>query len=186
MVFKGTLLKNLSGMFRMFIRSHKPDSGRRISFESKLRSDAAGLMSSIQTKQVLAAAFLFRAIFARTGPLSHYLQGIDVDFSKALSMTDCVISSLDEMRNGSFDILAKIDAAVSDLGTFEWLYSRLHSKRASGPSEVQTQEEVWKRNTLYVVLHKILSSLRDSSGLRIIEHCMRGYQYSILATSPCL
>ena len=65
------------------------------------------------------------------------------------------------MRNGSFDILAKIDAAVSDLGTFEWLYSRLHSKRASGPTEVQTPEEVWKRNTLYVVLHKILSSLRD-------------------------
>ena len=60
-------------------------------------------------------------------------------------MIDCVISSLDEMRNGSFDILAKIDAAVSDLGTFEWRFSRLHSKRARGPSEehsLQTPEEV--------------------------------------------
>ena len=135
-----------------------------VSFESKLRSDAAGLLSSIQTKQFLATAFLFREVFALTGPLSRYLQGIYIDLSKALFMIDCVISSLDEMRNGSFDILAKIDAAVSDLGTFEWRFSRVHSKRARGPSEEhssQTPEQIWKHNTLYVVLDKILSSLRD-------------------------
>ena len=85
-----------------------------ISFESKLRSDAAGLLSSIQTKQFLATAFLFCEVFAHTGPLSRYLQGIDVDLSKALNIIDCVIASLDEMHNGSFDILAKIDRAVSD------------------------------------------------------------------------
>ena len=60
------------------------------------------------------------------------------------------------MRNAPFGILAKIHvAAVSDLGTFEERFSRLHSKRARGDSEehsLQTTEEVWKRNTLNVVL----------------------------------
>ena len=103
----------------------------------------------------LATTFLFREVFARTGPLSRYLQGIEVDLSKALNMIDCVI----EMP---FGILAKIDVAVSDLGTFDWRFSRLHSKRARGPSEFLVQYE---------------------TGLRIIEHY---YHYFIPATSPCM
>ena len=69
------------------------------------------------------------------------------------------------MHNGSFDILAKsmqlfliwahLSCAFHDytLNEHEGLQRSIHC--------MQTPEEVWKRNTLYVVLDKILSSLRD-------------------------
>ena len=47
----------------------------------------------------LIITFLFREVFARTGPLT---QGIEVDLSKALNMIDCVILSLIEMPFGIF------------------------------------------------------------------------------------
>ena len=57
-----------------------------MSFDIKHRSEAAGLLISIQTKQFLATALLFSEIFAITGPLSRYLQSIDNDLSRAMNM----------------------------------------------------------------------------------------------------
>ena len=85
-------------------------------------------------------------------------------------MIDCVISSCAEMCNGSFDILVKINAAVSDLRTFEWHFSRLHSKRASEKHSLQTPEG--NRNTLSFLTTFLV---QYETGLRIIEHCMRCY-----------
>ena len=41
-------------------------------FDLKHRLEAAGLLSSIQTREFMATAFLFREVFAKTGPLSHW------------------------------------------------------------------------------------------------------------------
>ena len=74
-------------------------------FDNKQRSEAAGLLVSINTKQFLATLFLFREIFAHTGPLSRYLQTVNIDFSKALTMIECVSSSLELMRQKAEDVI---------------------------------------------------------------------------------
>ena len=55
-------------------------------------------MTQLQTKQFLATAYLFREIFASTGPLSRYLQRVDVDFGKALGMVESAIDELNDLR----------------------------------------------------------------------------------------
>ncbi|CAB4001481.1 H(+) Cl(-) exchange transporter 3 [Paramuricea clavata] len=62
------------------------------------RKTSIGLLKQIQTKQFLATAYLFREIFASTGPLSRYLQRVDVDFGKALGMVESAIDELNELR----------------------------------------------------------------------------------------
>ena len=69
-----------------------------VSFDGNPRKTSAGLLTQIQTKQFLATAYLFREIFASTGPLSRYLQRLDVDFGKALGMVGSVIDALNELR----------------------------------------------------------------------------------------
>ena len=47
----------------------------------------------------MATAFLFRELFAVTGPVSRYLQTVDIDLSKAVPMINSSITSLQKMRN---------------------------------------------------------------------------------------
>ena len=68
-------------------------------FEGKARSDAAGLLSSVTSMQFLATACLFQEIFALTGPLSRYLQGVELDVFRALQMVDGVVDRLRSMRS---------------------------------------------------------------------------------------
>lgn len=56
------------------------------SFSANQRATAEGLLASFQTKQFMATAYLFREIFVITGPLSRYLQNVNVDLGKALAM----------------------------------------------------------------------------------------------------
>ena len=41
---------------------------------------ANGMRNFFSTKQFVARAYLFREIFAMTGPLSHILQGVNIEF----------------------------------------------------------------------------------------------------------
>ena len=50
-------------------------------------------------KQVVATAYLFREIFAVTGPLSRYLQNGDVDFGKAIDMVGSSIENIEKMQD---------------------------------------------------------------------------------------
>ena len=68
------------------------------SIDGNPRKTNAGLLTQIQTKQFLATAYFFREIFASTGPLSRYLQRVDVDFGKALGMVESAIDELNELR----------------------------------------------------------------------------------------
>ena len=67
-----------------------------LSFDLKHRSEAAGLLSS---REFLATAFLFKEVFEKTGPLSRYLQSVNIDYSKALALIDSAITSLEGMRS---------------------------------------------------------------------------------------
>ena len=98
------------------------------SFDTKHRSEAAGLLISIQTKQFLATPLLFSEIFAITGPLSCYLQSIDNYLSRAMNMIDVSIASLEKIRNGSFDVIKNMD------DTFKHIQSiQQHTTRACRP-----------------------------------------------------
>lgn len=69
-----------------------------ISFDRNQRNTSAGLLTQIHTKQFLATAHFFWEIFASTGPLSRYLQRVDVDFRKALGMVESAIDEFNELR----------------------------------------------------------------------------------------
>eukprot|EP00731_Ephydatia_muelleri_P009420 Em0005g6a len=95
-----------------------------VSFDLKHRSEAAGLLSSIQTREFLATAFLFQEIFAKTGPLSRYLQSVNMDYAKALAMIDSVIASLERMRSAPQDIIDIMERSVQDSSSIQWKTTR--------------------------------------------------------------
>ena len=68
-----------------------------MSFDTKHRSETAGLLISIQTKQFLATAVLLNEISTLTGPLSCYLQSIDTALSRAMNIIDVPIAALEKM-----------------------------------------------------------------------------------------
>ena len=81
-------------------------------FEAKLRGKADGLLTSIQTRQFMATAFLCREKFAVAGPFSRYLLNVHFDFPKAVPMIDSVFTSLRKMRDmsdGIFQLMANDD-----------------------------------------------------------------------------
>ncbi|KAL5505190.1 hypothetical protein EMCRGX_G006585 [Ephydatia muelleri] len=96
-----------------------------VSFDLKHRSEAAGLLSSIQTREFLATAFLFQEIFAKTGPLSRYLQSVNMDYAKALAMIDSVIASLERMRSAPQDIIDIMERSVQDSSSIQWKTTRV-------------------------------------------------------------
>ena len=79
------------------------------SFEGNQRRTSAGLVECFQTKQFVATAYLFREIFAITGPLSRYLQSIDIDFGKAISLIDCAVAQLNTLREEPENIVASVE-----------------------------------------------------------------------------
>ena len=90
-----------------------------LSFDLKHRSKAAGLLSSIQTREFMATA-LFKEVFAKTGPLSRYLQSVNMDYAKALALIDSVIASLEGMRSAPQDIIRIMERSVQDSSNIQW------------------------------------------------------------------
>ena len=87
------------------------------SFAENQRATANGLHSAFQTKQSVATAYLFQEIFAVIGPLSRYLQNVDVDFGKAIDMVDSSISRSQEMRESPEKLIEIADSSVANI---EW------------------------------------------------------------------
>lgn len=138
------------------------------SFNYKQRAEASGLLCSMQTKQFLATAYLFKRIFEVTGPLSRYLQAVDMDLSKAFAMVDTAISSLQEMRCNSTEIISSMEIAHGhcDPGPSDNSVSNSKAEESSGIQWRSTRskdqpETIWTRNTFYVVLDAILASMRN-------------------------
>ena len=96
----------------------------------------------------MATAFPFREIFAVTGPLSRYLQTVDIDFSKAVPMNDSTIISLQKMRDMPDDVFRPM--ADDDFGDTEWRTMHVHHRhRLSGAEDepAENPEAAWICNT---------------------------------------
>ncbi|KAL5502203.1 hypothetical protein EMCRGX_G008938 [Ephydatia muelleri] len=134
-----------------------------VSFDLKHRSEAAGLLSSIQTREFLATAFLFQEIFAKTGPLSRYLQSVNMDYAKALAMIDSVIASLERMRSAPQDIIDILERSVQDSSSIQWKTTRVSRRMCRNTEDgevLETSEESWQRKTFFVALDTIIASMR--------------------------
>ena len=146
-------------------------------FEVKLRGKADGLLTSIKTRQFMATAFLFREIFTVTGPLSRYLQTVDIDFSKAVPMIDSAITSLQKMRDMPDHIFRVM--ADDDFGDIEWRTTHVHHRRRLSGSEdesVENPNAAWMRNTCYVFWTKCF----DQRGeINLIKYCLQCFQSSV-------
>ena len=56
-----------------------------IAFYADRWNTADGMQNLLSTKQFMASAYLFREIFAMTGPLSRNLEDANIDFGKVLN-----------------------------------------------------------------------------------------------------
>ncbi|CAB4035356.1 zinc finger MYM-type 1-like, partial [Paramuricea clavata] len=129
------------------------------------RKTSIGLLKQIQTKQFLATAYLFREIFASAGPLSRYLQRVDVDFGKALGMVESAIDELNELCKEPELIIRYVEQKHNSPSVI-WQQPRIRRRRriddenAEG-EPAETPEDHWKRNTFYVSVDTILNSLKN-------------------------
>jgi hypothetical protein len=132
-------------------------------FEGKARSDAAGLLSSVTSMQFLATACLFQEIFALTGHLSRYLQGVELDVFRALQMVDGVVDRLRSMRSRP-QYACELAKTIDDGA--EWRISRI-KKRKVMPGELSQDEPAdgatkkWERETFLVIIDTISSSMTE-------------------------
>ncbi|CAB4011432.1 zinc finger MYM-type 1-like [Paramuricea clavata] len=129
------------------------------------RKTSIGLLKQIQTKQFLATAYLFREIFASTGPLSRYLQRVDVNFGKALGMVESAIDELNELRKEP-ELIIRYVEQKHDSPSVTWQQPRIRRRRRMDDENAQdepaeTPEDHWKRNTFYVSVDTILNSLKN-------------------------
>ena len=135
------------------------------SIDGNPRKTSAGLLTQIQTKKFLATAYLFREIFASTGPLSRYLQRVDVDFGKALGMVESAIDELNELRKEPERIIKYVEQKHNSPGV-TWQESRVRRRRRMDDENAEdepaeTPEDDWKRNTFYVSVDTIINSLKN-------------------------
>ena len=134
-----------------------------LSFDLKHQSEAAGLLSSIQTRKFMVTAFLFKEVFAKTGPLSWYLQSVNMGYAKALALIHSIIASLEGMRSAPQDIISIMERSVQDSSNIQWRTTRVSRRmcRITEDGEVpETPEESWQRKTFFVALDTILASMR--------------------------
>ncbi len=134
------------------------------SFEGNQRSTSAGLMECFQTKQFVATAYLFREIFAITGPLSRYLQSIDIDFGKAISMIDSAIVQLAKLREEPENIIESVEKEL-DPAEVSWKSTRIRNRRMDGEQARNdldlTESDLWKRETFFVAIDKVSNGIRE-------------------------
>ena len=48
----------------------------------------------------MATAFLFNEVFAKTGPLSRYLQSVNMNYAKALALIDSISGGNEKCTTG--------------------------------------------------------------------------------------
>ena len=135
------------------------------SFDGNQRSTSAGLLECFQTKQFIATAYLFREIFAITGPLSRYLQSIDIDFGKAISMIDSAIVQLSKLREEPDTFIKSVEQEF-DPSEVSWKSTRRRNQRMMDGEQAIDEPAIapadhWKRDTFYVAMDKVSNGIRE-------------------------
>jgi hypothetical protein len=134
-----------------------------VKYDSKHRADANGILIAIQKKEFLCTATMFREIFAVTGPLSRYLQSVDIDIIQALEMADMAAVQLNKLRE-SVELIVTAAHEINSEAT--WQDTRIPCRKPmpdeeSGASISSIAEEKWKRATFYMTLDAVCVSLND-------------------------
>ena len=133
------------------------------SFSQMQRATAEGLLESFEKKQILATAYLFREIFVITGPLSRYLQSVNVDLGKALAMIDSCLSRLQRLRNDPDEI---IKTCENECHQAKWKETRVRRRRVMDGEIASDEPETtpiaqWKRETFHVAVDTVINSMRN-------------------------
>ncbi|KAL5505388.1 hypothetical protein EMCRGX_G006810 [Ephydatia muelleri] len=123
--------------------------------------DVVTLFGNLETLYVLFTRSQ-KEIFAKTGPLSRYLQSVNMDYAKALAMIDSVIASLERMRSAPQDIIDIMERSVQDSSSIQWKtrVSRRMCRNTEDGEVLETSEESWQRKTFFVALDTIIASMR--------------------------
>ena len=95
-------------------------------YQVKQRADAAGITTIMHSKEFLATALLFKQIFVHTGPLSCYLQSVNIDIMKALEMVDAVTDEIGKMRLEPVSIINMTEVVNPSA---QWQTSRVRRHR---------------------------------------------------------
>ena len=106
------------------------------SFHPDKRDIADGLLDLFLTKQFIASAYLFREIFAITGPLSRILHCVNIDFGKALNLLDAALEQLTQLRDNPQSV---IDAVEKDFAEIQRKEKRTGRRRRM-PGELAEDE----------------------------------------------
>lgn len=127
-------------------------------------------------KHLLASAYLFREIFAITWPLSRILQGVNIDFIKALQLVDTAVSQLKKLRDNPQSIL---DAVELDFDGLEWNEKRIVRKKrmpgeASHDEPATSAKEKWERDVFYVSIDRLIAGInnRFSESRNVLQSFM--------------
>eukprot|EP00731_Ephydatia_muelleri_P009698 Em0005g284a len=124
--------------------------------------DVVTLFGNLETLYVLFTRSQ-KEIFAKTGPLSRYLQSVNMDYAKALAMIDSVIASLERMRSAPQDIIDIMERSVQDSSSIQWKTTRVSRRMCRNTEDgevLETSEESWQRKTFFVALDTIIASMR--------------------------
>ena len=133
------------------------------SFHPDKKDIADGLLDLFSTKQFIASAYLFREIFAITGPLSRILQSVNIDFGKALNLLDATLEQLTQLRDNPQSV---IDAVEKDFAEIERKEKRTGRKRRM-PGELAEDEpatlaeDKWRREVFYVAVDSVLTGITN-------------------------
>ena len=108
-------------------------------------------MHSKPNNTLIATAYLFREIFATTGPLSRPLQAIEIDFGKAIQLLDGAMQQIQELRENPQRL---IEVVERDFNPEEYTRKESRVRRINGKLAEQepatTAEDVWLRDAFYL------------------------------------
>ena len=142
-------------------------------FDAGRRYTADGMRNLFSTKQFMANAYLFREIFAMTGPLSRILQGVNIDFGKALNFLDAALEQLLKLRSDPQKI---IHAVEENFDGIEWEEKRIsRSRRMPGElaqdEPATSAEENWRHEVFYAAADPVIAEIngRFSSSRHVLE-----------------
>ena len=125
-------------------------------FDADRRNTADDMRNLFSTKQIMASAYLFRELFAMTGPLSLTLQGVNVDFGKALNLLDATLGQLSKFRSDSQKI---IHAVEKNFDGIEWEEKSI-SRRRQMPGGL-AQDEPATSEVFYATVDSVIAGINE-------------------------
>ena len=98
------------------------------------------MLDIFSTKQFIASAYIFREIFAITGPLIPILQSVNIGFGMALNLLDAALEQLTQLRDNPQSV---IDAVEKDFAEIEWKEKRTGRRRQIPGKLAEDEPAIW-------------------------------------------